>query len=342
MTDWKPAMRVPDPAVRVLDERFRRYVLPLAKLERLATGCRWAEGPVWFGDHRTLVWSDIPNDRMLRWDAANETLSVFRQPSSYADGNTRDQQGRLVTCEHGGRQVTRTEHDGTITVLADSYRGKRLNAPNDVVVAADGAVWFSDPVFGILGDYEGYRAKPELPTYLYRLGPDGRLNAAAELRSPNGLAFSPDESVLYVVESRAVPHRRIVAYDVRDGSLGEQRPFIDCGDGTPDGLRIDEDGNLWCGWGGGEGLDGVCVFAPDSTPIGHIDLPERCANLAFGGRARNRLFLAAHSSLCSLRQRPWRPLATRSGPRMPEAPRRSSHSGLARPGAFPRGRCGVI
>jgi gluconolactonase len=169
-----------------------------------------------------------------------------------------------------------------------------------VVVAADGAVWFSDPVFGILGDYEGYRAEPELPTYLYRLGPDGRLDAAAELRSPNGLAFSPDESVLYVVESRAVPHRRIVAYDVRDGSLGEQRPFIDCGDGTPNGLRIDEDGNLWCGWGGGEGLDGVRVFTPDATPIGHIDLPERCANLAFGGRARNRLFLAAHSSLYAL------------------------------------------
>jgi gluconolactonase len=225
---------------------------------------------------------------------------VFRQPSNYANGNTRDQQGRLVTCEHGGRQVTRTEHDGTITVLADSYQGKRLNAPNDVVVAADGAVWFSDPVFGILGDYEGYRAEPELPTYLYRLGPDGRLDATAELRSPNGLAFSPDESVLYVVESRAVPHRRIVAYDVRDGSLGEQHPFIDCGDGTPDGLRIDEDGNLWCGWGGGEGLDGVRVFAPDATPIGHIDLPERCANLAFGGRARNRLFLAAHTSLYAL------------------------------------------
>jgi gluconolactonase len=300
MTEWLPAMRVPDPAVRILDERFRPYVLPLAKLERLATGCRWAEGPVWFGDHRALVWSDIPNDRMLRWDAAGETLSVFRRPSNYANGNTRDQHGRLVTCEHGGRRVTRTEHDGSITVLADSYQGKRLNAPNDVVVAADGAVWFSDPVFGILGDYEGYRAEPELPTYVYRLGPDGRLDAAAELRSPNGLAFSPDESMLYVVESRAVPHRRIVAYDVRDGSLGEQRPFIDCGDGIPDGLRIDEDGNLWCGWGGGAGLDGVRVFAPDATPIGHIDLPERCANLAFGGRARNRLFLAAHTSLYSL------------------------------------------
>ena len=266
MTDWKPAMRVPDPAVRVLDERFRHYVLPVAKLERLATGCRWAEGPVWFGDHRTLVWSDIPNDRMLRWDAANEMLSVFRQPSNYANGNTRDQQGRLVTCEHGGRRVTRTEHDGTITVLADSYQGKRLNAPNNVVVAADGAVWFSNPVFGILGDYEGYRAEPELPTCLYRLGPDGRLDAAAELRSPNGLAFSPDEAVLYVVESLAVPHPRIVVYDVRDGSLGEQRPFIDCGDGTPDGLRIDEDGNLWCGWGGGEGLDGV-RSSPPTPPL---------------------------------------------------------------------------
>src|SRR5690349_4047874 len=207
MTDWTPAMRAPDPAVRVLDERFRPYTLPLAKLERLATGCRWAEGPVWFGDHRTLVWSDIPNDRMLRWDAANETLSVFRQPSNYANGNTRDRQGRLVTCEHGGRQVTRTEHDGTLTVICNRYGGvdgKPLNSPNDVVVKSDGSIWFSDPAFGILGNYEGHKAAPELPTNVYRVdGKTGRATVVAgDINFPNGLCFSPDETRLYIVESR--------------------------------------------------------------------------------------------------------------------------------------------
>ena len=268
------------------------------RVETIARDMHYAEGPAWSLEG-FLLFSDTVTDRIEKW-VPGKGVSEFASRAGGANGNAYDEQGRLYTCEFRDRRVTRAAKNGKVDVLAARYEGKRLNAPNDVVVAADGAVWFSDPVFGILGDYEGYRAEPELPTYLYRLGPDGRLNAAAELRSPNGLAFSPDESVLYVVESRAVPHRRIVAYDVRDGSLGEQRPFIDCGDGIPDGLRIDEDGNLWCGWGGGEGLDGVRVFAPDSTPIGHIDLPERCANLAFGGRARNRLFLAAHSSLYAL------------------------------------------
>ena len=217
-------------------------------------------------------------------------------------------------------------------MLADSYRGKRLNAPNNVVVATDGAVWFSDPVFGILGDYEGYRAEPELPTYLYRLGPDGRLDAAAELRSPNGLAFSPDESVLYVVESRAVPHRRIVAYDVRDGSLGEQRTFIDCGDGIPDGLRIDEDGNLWCGWGGGEGLDGVRVFAPT---------PPRSATSTCPSGAPTSPSAGAPATACSWPPTPLCTLSTSTsaasasdpfGPRMLAAPA-DAPPRQARPGA---------
>jgi gluconolactonase len=303
MTGWEPTTRLPDPAVHVLDERFVPYVLSLAKVERLYTGCRWAEGPVWFGDQRALCWSDIPNDRILRWDEATGTTSVFRHPSGYSNGNTRDRGGRLVTCEHGGRRVTRTEYGGSLTVLADAYEGKALNSPNDVVVHSDGSVWFSDPTFGILGDYEGYRAKPELPTNLYRVdGATGDLTVACgDLRSPNGLAFSPDESVLYVVESRAVPRRRIVEFDVVDGVLASgPRLLIDAVDGIPDGLRVDEDGNLWCGWSGGEHLDGVRVYAPDGTLIGAIDLPERCANVAFGGRSHNRLFMTATSSLYAL------------------------------------------
>jgi len=303
MTTWQPSVRLPDPAVHVLDERFAAYVIATAKVERLFTGCRWAEGPVWFGDQRSLFWSDVANDRILRWDEATGDTSVFRSPSGYANGNSRDRLGRLVTCEHGQRRVTRTEYGGDVTVLADRHDGRRLNSPNDITVHSDGSVWFSDPPFGILGDYEGYRAEPELPTNLYRIdGVTGETTVASgDLRSPNGLAFSPDESVLYVVESRSLPRRRIVAFDVVDGSLvGGPRVFVDAEAGIPDGLRIDEDGNLWCGWSGGEGLDGVRVYAPDATLIGAIDLPERCANVAFGGRSHNRLFMAASSSLYAL------------------------------------------
>ncbi len=304
MSPWAPSERVPDPAVRVLDPRFERYVIGHAKVERLATGCRWAEGPVWFGDARCLVWSDIPNNRMLRWDEPTGVTSVWRQPSNFANGNTREPGGRLVTCEHGGRRVTRTEYDGSVTVLADAWDGRPLNSPNDVVVSRDGSVWFSDPAFGIGGDYEGHRATAELPTHLYRIdGSTGELSVAASgLRSPNGLAFSPDESRLYVVESHGVPHPDIVVFDVVDGALSDPTVLVDAGEGTPDGLRVDEDGNLWCGWGMGEpGLDGVRVFAPDGTAIGHIDLPERCANVTFGGGpALNRLFMAATTSIYSL------------------------------------------
>jgi gluconolactonase len=301
---WQPSDRLPDPSVRVLDPRFERYVLTLAKVERLAAGCRWAEGPVWLGDARCLIWSDIPNDRMMRWDEPTGTTSVWRAPSNFANGSTRDRTGRLVTCEQGGRRVTRTEYDGTITVLAEGWQGKRLNSPNDVVVTRDGSVWFTDPDYGIRSDYEGHRAAAELPTDLYRL--DGRTNelsvAASGLRSPNGLAFSPDESRLYVVESGGTPHRDIVVFDVVDGALTGRRLLVDAGEAHPDGLRVDEDGNLWCGWGGmgTPELDGVRVFTADGTAIGHISLPERCANLCFGGPARNRLFMAASSSIYSL------------------------------------------
>ncbi len=300
---WQPAPFYPDPAVRSLHPSFDRYRLGLAAVERLATGLRWAEGPVWFGDARHLLVSDIPNNRILKWEEETGAVSVFRRPSGYANGNTRDRQGRLVTCEHGNRRVTRTEHDGTITVLMDRFEGKRLNSPNDVVVSRDGAVWFTDPAFGILSDYEGARAEQELPLNLYRLDPATGHAAVMDdgIEAPNGLAFSPDESILYVVECRSVP-RRILAYDVLDGArLARRRTLIDAGAGTPDGFRVDEDGNLWCGWGmGSPELDGVRVFNPAGEPIGHIHLPERCANLCFGGPHRNRLFMAASQSVYAL------------------------------------------
>jgi gluconolactonase len=301
---WQPSQRYPDPAIEVLDASFARYRLASAAVERLATGFRWCEGPVWFGDGRYLLWSDIPNDRIMRWDEETGAVNIFRKPSNCANGNTRDRQGRLVTCEHGGRRVTRTEYDGAITVLADRFEGKRLNSPNDVVVKSDGSIWFTDPPFGILGNYEGARAEPELPQNVYRIdGETGALTvAAADIRGPNGLCFSPDESTLYLVESRAAPNRLILAYDVVDGTrLANGRTLIDAGPGTPDGLRCDVDGNLWCGWGmGSDELDGVVVYNSDGRLIGRIRLPERCANLCFGGRLRNRLFMAASQSIYAL------------------------------------------
>ncbi len=302
---WIPASRYPDPAIQTLDDSFAKYRINLAAVERISTGHRWCEGPVWFGDLRSLIWSDIPNNQMLRWDEATGQVTPFRKPSTYANGNTRDRQGRLITCEHGGRRVTRTEYDGSLTVLADSYQGKRLNSPNDVVVKSDGSIWFSDPSFGIGGHYEGHKAEAELPQWLYRLDPaSGELSVAAEdCVGPNGLCFSPDESILYVVDSRATPNRLIRAYDVsRDGkTLSNSRVHIDCGPGTSDGIRCDMDGNLWCGWGmGHDSLDGVMVFNPAGKAIGRIALPERCANLCFGGAARNRLFMAASQSVYAL------------------------------------------
>jgi gluconolactonase len=301
---WQPSQRYPDPAIVAVDESFNKYRLPLTKVERIVTGLtRWAEGPVWFGDQRCLIWSDVPGNCMWRWDEETGQVTVFRKPSGYANGNTRDRKGRLLTCEHGGRRVSRTEIDGRIKTLANSYAGKRLNSPNDIVCKSDGSVWFTDPSFGILGWYEGHKAEAELPTNVYRWEPPNKLTVVAEgINQPNGLAFSPDESILYIVESRAQP-RKILAYDVgKDRSLSNKRVLIDAGPkGTPDGFRVDMDGNLWCGWGMGEaGLDGVHVFNPQGKLIGRIDLPERCANLCFGGTERNRLFMAASTSLYSL------------------------------------------
>jgi gluconolactonase len=300
----RPETEYPDPAVRILDESFEKYRVLLAGVERLATGYRWAEGPVWFGDSRSLLWSDIPNNAILRWSEETGQVETFRKPSGHANGNTRDRVGRLVTAEHGGRRVTRTEHDGGITVLADSFDGKRLNSPNDLVVKSDGSIWFTDPPFGIAGYYQGERAPQELPQHVYRIdGVTGKLTVVtADVDGPNGLAFSPDETKLYVIESRARP-RKIRVFDVTgDGTqLSNNRVLIDAGAGTPDGFRVDVDGNLWCGWGmGNDELNGVRIFNPAGEPIGHIGLPERCANLCFGGRWRNRLFMASCTSIYAL------------------------------------------
>jgi gluconolactonase len=301
---WQPSLRFPDPAIQVLDPRFLKYRVTSAVVERLYHGTRWGEGPAWFGDQRCLLWSDIPNNRMLRWDEETGATGIFRKPSDFANGNTRDRQGRLVTCEHGTRRVTRTEYDGAISIIADRFDGKRLNSPNDIVVKSDQSIWFTDPPFGILGNYEGYLAEPRLPTNVYRVdGHSGELSmVCGDVNRPNGLCFSPDERRLYVVESGTLP-RRIRLFDLSDDGkrLVNDRVFVVAeSDGTPDGFRCDIDGNLWAGWGLGEGLDGVRVFAPDATPIAHIALPERCANLCFGGRMRNRLFMAASQSLYSL------------------------------------------
>ena len=294
----------PDLAVESLDKSFDAYKLFNAGVERLATGCRWNEGPVWFGDGRFLLWSDIPNNRIMRWDEETGLATPWRKPSNNSNGNTRDRQGRLVSCEHGGRRITRTEHDGSVTVLMDSFAGKPLNSPNDIVVKSDGTIWFSDPTFGIRGEYEGNKAQPELPTNLYRFDP-ARGTASVmcgEIDQPNGVVFSPDETLLYVVESGVRP-RRIHVFDVEDDGarLANGRIWLACGpDDSPDGFRCDVDGNIWAGWGTGPELNGVTIFNPHAQAIGRIHLPERCANLCFGGAKRNRLFMAASRSIYSL------------------------------------------
>jgi gluconolactonase len=291
-----------NPIYEIHDPRFRRMIVGSARLEELYTGCRWAEGPVWFSDANQLLWSDIPNQRMLRWTPEGG-VSVFRQPSNFSNGHTRDRQGRLVSCEHGTRRVTRTEIDGSITALAESYQGKRLNSPNDVVVHSDGTVWFTDPTYGILSDYEGYCAEPEQETRnVYRLDPQtGELAAVVtDFNQPNGLAFSPDEKILYVADSGAshdeeLP-RHIRAFDVVEGRrLVNGRVFASIDNGIPDGIRTDTAGNLWSSAG-----DGVHCFAPDGTLLGKILVPQTVANLTFGGPRRNRLFIAATTSLYSI------------------------------------------
>jgi len=308
---FTPANRSPDPAVEILHPDFARYRLFSSPVEQLASGMYWAEGPVWFPAGRYLLVSDIPNDRVMRYDDATGAWGPFRSPSNHANGHARDPLGRLVSCEHLTRRVTRTEFDGSVTVLADRFEGARLNSPNDVACRADGSVWFTDPPFGIGGEWEGEKATAELPHAVYCLLPDGRLvQVATDLAGPNGLAFTPDQRQLYIVESRAAPSRLVWRYDIgADGcSLRNRTRVVDAdGAGALDGIAVDADGNLWCGWGSdgrpgadAAALDGVKVFNPQGLPIGFIHLPERCANLAFGGPKNNRLFMAACHSLYAI------------------------------------------
>ena len=300
---WDSAspIRYPDPDIIVLDPRFQPLVLGHAAIERIATGFRFTEGPAYYGDTKQLLFADIPNDALLRWDEISGAVTTLRSPCGNIDGNTRDRQGRLISCELGSRTLTRTEHDGTVTVLASHFEGVRLTGPNDVVVKSDGSIWFSDNGAGIRGNYLGDKATPELPYRVYRLNPEsGELTiAVGDMERPNGLCFSPDERRLYVVDTPAAPKITRV-YDIVDNKAVNGRLFFDDNPGWADGIRCDTDGNVWAGITGGPGYDGVAIFAPDGTLIGRILLPERCANLAFGGRKRNRLFMTASQSVYAL------------------------------------------
>ena len=287
----------------VIDPRFRRLAFPNVHVETLHTGCRWSEGPAWFAAGRYLVWSDIPNDRLLRWDETDGSVSVFRQPSMNANGNTVDLQGRLVSCEHRGRCVSRTEHDGSRRVLVSHVDGKRLNSPNDVVVKSDGSIWFSDPSYGIDSDYEGDAAPNEIGAQrVYRIDADGAAvtAVAGDFVQPNGLAFSPDESLLYIVDT-GVTHVADGPHHVRrfrvgaGGALSGGEVFATCPAGLYDGLRVDVHGNLWL-----SAADGVHCHASDGTLLGKVRIPETVANLCFGGAKRNRLFICGTTSLYSV------------------------------------------
>lgn len=284
------------------DKRFYDLTVPIAEVEELFNGCRWAEGPVWFNEHSTLVWSDIPNRRMMRW-IEGQGVSVFRSESNFANGNTRDRQGRLVSCEHGGRRVTRTEADGSITVIIDKYGGKKLNSPNDVVVKSDGTIWFTDPNYGIMSDYEGYKGEMEQDgCFVYCVSPDtGDTHIVAQdFVKPNGLAFSEDENILYIADSGrshnpAGPHH-IRALDISaNNSLSNSRVFCEVEPGVPDGFRVDIHGNVWTSC-----QDGIICFARDGTALGKIKIPQMVSNLTFGGVRRNRLFITATKSIYSV------------------------------------------
>lgn len=281
----------------VIDPVFAGYVLGNAPVKQLATGFDWVEGPVWFGDANCLLFSDIPNNRILRW-TPGDGITTFRAPSNYANGHTRDRQGRLISCEHGTRRVTRTEHDGSITVLADRFDGKPLNSPNDVVVTSDGAVWFSDPHYGIMTNYEGFAAPQENPCVVYRIDPaNGALDAVIDdMRCPNGLAFSPDERVLYVADTGRMfsdDPKHIRRYDVSDdGRVSGGAPFHTISPGAADGIRVDSDGNLWSSAG-----DGVHCLSPEGRLLGKVLVPERVSNICFGGRAKHELYITATTSL---------------------------------------------
>ncbi len=281
----------------IRDARFRGLVHPMSRLERIAEGFTWTEGPVWFGDRDCLLFSDIPSRRILQWSEAGGT-APYRADSAFNNGNTRDREGRLVGCRHGTRDVVRTEHDGTLTVLADSHEGRRLNSPNDVVVSSDGAVWFTDPTYGIISNFEGVRADPEqTANNVFRLSPEGALSVVAgDFVQPNGLCFSPDERLLFIAESGSshddsVPSV-IRVFGVDGARLTDRGVFATIDTGLPDGIRCDTDGNLWS-----SAADGVHCFAPDGTLLGKILVPETVSNLCFGGPDGRRLFITATTSV---------------------------------------------
>ncbi len=285
----------------VIDPSFEACFVGHARVERLWTGARWSEGPVWFAAGRYLLWSDIPNNKIMRYDDTDGTVSVFRDPANNSNGHTVDRQGRLVSCEHLTRRVTRTELDGSVTVLADSFEGNRLNSPNDVVVKSDGSIWFTDPSYGILMDYEGDRAESEIGAcHVYRIDPSGALSIVADdYMKPNGLAFSPDEKHLYIADT-GITHdangpRHIRKHKVEaDGSLSGGEVFAECSDGVFDGFRLDRDGRVWT-----SAADGVHCINPQGALIGKIMIPEMVGNVCFGGPKLNRLFICGTTSLYS-------------------------------------------
>jgi gluconolactonase len=290
------------PSLTILDQRFKSVILGNCHVDTLYTGCRWAEGPAYFAAGRYLVWSDIPNNRMLRYDETNGVVSEFRNPANYTNGHTVDREGRLVSCEHGGRCVSRTEHDGSRTILASHFDGKRLNSPNDVVVKSDGSIWFTDPTYGIDSDYEGYAAPSDIgASNVYRIDPDGSIGiVAGDFVKPNGLAFSPDESRLYIVDTgrthRPDGPRHMRVFDVVNGRmLKGGAEFAVCPVGLFDGIRVDMKGHVWASAG-----DGVYCYAPNGDLLGRINVPEVVANLCFGGPRRNRLYICGTTSLYAI------------------------------------------
>jgi gluconolactonase len=305
----KNPVRYPDPDILSLDKRFDKYKLGNTPIQRLHTGTLWAEGPAWNGVGRYLMWSDIPNNRQLRWLEEDGHVSVLRSPAGFSNGNTFDWEGRQISCEHGNRRVVRYEYNGSTTVLADKWNGKPLNAPNDAVVDPGGAIWFTDPGYGALMNYEGAKANLEVKEAVYRIDKTGRMEMVTdEIYKPNGLCFSPDYKKLYVADTGATHYpnapRNIKVWDVADGvKLRSGRQFCSMeipgkGAGLADGIRSDVDGNIWssAGWVGA-GYDGVHIFAPNGDRIGQILLPEICANVCFGGTRRNRLFMCGSQSL---------------------------------------------
>ena len=284
----------------VVDPVFGTYVIFNAPLKKLATGFDWVEGPVWFGDANCLLFSDIPSNRIMRWRPDGD-LSVYREPSNYTNGHTRDLQGRLISCEHGGRRVTRTEYDGSVTVIADGFEGKPFNSPNDVVVKSDGSIWFTDPHYGIMTNYEGYKSEQELPCQVYRVDPQsGKVDAVVtDMVCPNGLAFSPDESLLYVADTGAIfdkdADKHIRVYTVNGDSVDDGKRFYKIDPGASDGFRLDTNGNIWSSAG-----DGVHCISPDGKLLGKILVPELVSNVCFGGRNKHQLFITATTSVYSV------------------------------------------